>query len=228
MAGFFFPPHPSVHFKIPPDQLPNLEKQSGWLAQRKYNGWHSVIHVNRDKNICNLWNRRGKPFEKYQLTPEMRECFFRQFSGDVVLDGELLHGQAISQITGQQALRHTIVLFDILYLNKNLLTEDFGERIFLLSSICGDPKSLEIKKRGLVVQEVGESRLWLAQLFQDEFLYRFYEMYDFDSSGLDKYPDIEGLVCKRVKNSRLGLGNIQYDVNWMMRVRKTKEKTYQF
>jgi hypothetical protein len=231
-VGFRFPPHPDSRMKVRPDSVGRLEQEGGWLAQRKYNGWHSVIHVHKERNICNIWHRSSKPFTKYQMTPEMRECFFRGIQVDpsieVVLNGELVHGQAVSDITGAQALRHTIALFDLLYLGKPLLTEGFEERYNLLTGICGSPTTLEPKKRGLVVAEVGESKLWLAECFKDDFLYRFYEMYEHDDQGRDKFPEIEGLVCKKAKGSALKLGNVAYDVNWMMRVRKTKEKVYLF
>jgi len=147
---------------------------------------------------------------------------------EVVLDGELMHTKAKSKITNTQALDNTIVLYDLLYLGRSLLTEGFEERYNLLSKICDNPKEMEPKKRGLVVQKVDESQLWLAETFHNDFLYRFYEMYEFDKYQRDKFPEIEGLVCKRAKQSRLRLGNFQYDVNWMMRVRKTKEKVYLF
>jgi hypothetical protein len=103
--------------------------------------------------------------------------------------------------------------------------------------LCGNPTQYEPKKRGLMVSEYGDeagkhpeylSQIWLAETFRDEFLYRFYEMYEFDKHGRDKFPDIEGLVCKRAKHSMLKSGNQEYDVGWMMRVRKTKENVYLF
>ena len=232
MAGFIFPPHPSTNMKIRPDSAGMLEEEGGWLSQRKYNGWHSVVHLHKAEGVCNIWHRSGEPFTKYQMTPEMRDCFLQGVQVDpeveVVLNGELIHGQAVSDVTGQQALRHTVVLFDLLYLGRPLLTEGFEERYNLLASICGSPVKLEPKKRGLAVAEVGESKLWLAEVFRNEFLYRFYEFFEFDEQGRDKFPEIEGLVCKRATGSALKLGNVPYDVNWMVRVRKTKEKIYLF
>ena len=42
------------------------------------------------------------------------------------------------------------------------------------------------------------------------------------------YEDIEGLVLKRKTNSKLRMGNFHYEVDWIMRVRKPKEKVYGF
>jgi len=232
MSGFLYPSHPDSRFKLNvfafPDSLDRLEKEGGWLAQRKFNGWHSVIHL--QDGVSQIWNRHGVPFTKYELTDDMRQALANlpiDPKLEVILNGEFVHGQAKSKITGEQAQKHTFALFDLLYCGKPLLTQGFEERYNLLASLCGNPKTLEPKKRGLLVNKVGESQIWLAEIFRDEFMYRFYEMYEFDKVGNDKYPDIEGLMCKRV-NGRLKAGNVQYDVNWMMRVRKTKEKVYLF
>lgn len=224
---FLFPPHPAKVMSIQPDSVVRLEKEGGWVAQRKYNGWHGVLHLHHGK--LTLWHRSGKPFTKYRLTRSMEQCF-QSINPDteVVLDGELIHGQAVSEITGHQALTDTIVLFDILYCGKPLLTEGFVERYNLLARICGNPQKLEEKKRGLVVATYDESQLWLAEVFKDEFLYHYYEFLQFDQHKRDRFPEIEGLVCKRDTASQLQLGNKAYDVGWMMRVRKTKQKVYLF
>lgn len=228
MAGFIYPPHPQTKLKIRPESLDRLEQEGGWIAQRKYNGSHCVVHIKKGK--VQIWNRIGEPFRTYQLMPSMIGCFLQGIddSLELVLDGELLHTKAKSKITNKQAQTNTIVLYDILFCNRILLQMPFEERYNLLSGICGKPKIYEPKKRGLAVSKVEESELWLAENFLEEFAYRFYEMYEFDREGNDKFPEIEGLVCKRGKGSFLNIGNTKYDVSWMMRVRKTKEKIYLF
>lgn len=236
---FLFPPHPHSKMRIRPDSVAKLEEDGGWLAQRKYNGWHAVISIFNGES--QIWNRHGEAFTKYKLTPEMRKALAAipgiDPKTEVVLDGEFIHGQAVSDITGVQSQRNTLALFDILYYGRPLLMMDFQERYELLTKLCGNPNEYEPKKRGLMVSEWGDeagkhpeylSQVWLAETFRDEFLYRFYEMYEFDKHGRDKFPDIEGLVCKRAKHSMLKAGNQEYDVTWMMRVRKTKENVYLF
>jgi|SRR5581483_4634907 len=231
MIGFIFPPHPASNMKIRPEaeSLNILEKEGGWTAQRKYNGSHTVVAINGD--VVSLWNRQGEPFGRYRISPDLYGCFLNLNTGgkEVVLDGELIHEKAKSKITNTQASTHTIVLFDLLYYGKYLLMETFEERYKLLTQICKSPTKLEDEKRGLLVEEKKEGKLWLAECFDNDFSYRFYEMYEFDKNNNDKYPEIEGLMCKRLgRMSRLRMGNVPYDVTWMMRVRKTKEKTYLF
>jgi len=163
----------------------------------------------------------------------MKKCFLAldiDPKQEYIFDGELLHTKAVLQATGQQAAKNTIVLFDLLWAGNYLLNWSFEERYNLLAKLCYNPTELEPKKRGLVVVTSGESQLWLAEVFKDDFEYHYYEMYEFDTAGNDKYPEIEGLVLKmKGSASRLiKLGQKKYDVDWMMRCRKTKEKQYLF
>ena len=226
---YLFPPHPSISMKIPHSEVDKYEKMGGWVAQRKYNGSHFIGHLKN--NLLTCWNRRGDPFTTYKLTSEMASAFCSLNVDpkiDYVFDGELLHTKAKSKIMNKQAVTNTVVLFDILYCGKTLLMETFLQRYEILKSLCGNPLKLESKSRALEVTKVNDSQIWLAEIFPNEFEYHFYEFYDFDKNGNDKYPEIEGLVLKRIKNSTLNLGKTAYDVNWMMRVRKPKLKTYQF
>ncbi len=229
MAGFIFPPHPHKSMRIHPDSIDRLEKEGGWLAQRKYNGSALVAHLHHGE--VKLWNRHSEPFTTYKLTPSMVAAF-NQLNIDpereVVLNGELLHTKAKSKITNAQAATNTIVLYDILFLDTILLYKGFAERFAILNQICNAPKVQEKKKRALEVCKADESQIWLSEVFHDEFSYRFYEFYEFDAAKNDKYPEIEGLVCKRAEGSVLKMGNVKYDVDWMIRVRKTKEKVYLF
>lgn len=228
---FIFPPHPGDKMRMKASSLPRLEKEGDWLAQRKYNGSHMIAHV--CEGMVTLWNRHSQPFTTYKLTPDMVRCFLSMDidpKQEYVFDGEVLHTKAVLQATGQQAAKNTIVLFDLLWAGRYLLNWSFDERYNLLAKLCHSPTDLEPKKRGLVVATSGESQLWLAEVFKDEFAYRYYEMYEFDNNGNDKYPEIEGLVLKMTgPASRLiKVGNKMYDVDWMMRCRKTKEKMYLF
>lgn len=227
---FLFPPHPSKAMKIPHTDVGKYEVMGGWVAQRKFNGSHFVGHLY--DNVLTCWNRQGQPFTTYKLTNEMNQCFAMLPGVDpkveYVFDGELLHTKAKSKITNQQAATNTIVLFDLLYCGRHLLRESFIERFEILKKICGYPTNPEPKYRAIEVSSVGHSDIWLAELFFNEFEYHFYEMYDHDEDDLDIFPEIEGLVLKRLGNSPLDSGKKAYDVNWMMRVRKPKPKTYSF
>jgi hypothetical protein len=227
-VGFLYPPHPDSNMRIRPESVELLEKEGGWIAQRKYNGSHAVIHINN--NEVSIWNRHSEPFTTYQVTPAMIACFLAfDIRGEVVLDGELLHTKAKLKTANEQAQTNTIVLFDVLYINGPLLMQSFAERYEALRKICGNPTALEPKKRDLFVKECDGSQLWLAENFESDFSYRFWEFYEHDKQENDLFPEIEGLVCKKTgPASRLQLGVRPYDVSWMMRVRKKKDKIYLF
>jgi hypothetical protein len=235
-VGFLYPPHPDSRMKIRPESVGRLEEQGGWIAQRKYNGTAVVMHIMRlptgEYTDLLIWNRHAEFLTLYKTQPEMIRCVVNGLDipagCEVLLNGELLHTKAKSKVTGSQAQTDTIVFYDLLYYNRLLLTETFPERYSILNRLCRSPDKLEPKKRDLLVHEYGGSELWLCQNFPDQFIDRFYDFYEF-KEGLDLYPEIEGLVCKKTgPASRLRLGNVPYDVDWMMRVRKTKEKIYLF
>ncbi len=228
---FMFPPHPGKNMKMMASDLDAYEKQGGWLAQRKFNGSHMVGHFH--KGQLTIWNRQYQPFTYYKLTDEMVGCFLSlgiNPDDEVIFDGEVLHTKAKYTHTQIQAVTDTIVVYDLLYFNEPLVHDDFGTRYGKLADLCRNPTELEPKGRGLKVANVGKSTLWLAELFRDEFSFHFYEMYAFTATEPkhDLYPEIEGLVLKREKDSYIDHGARPYDVNWMMRCRKEKKKTYQF
>jgi hypothetical protein len=151
----------------------------------------------------------------------------RDYDTEYVLDGELLHTKAKYKATGKQAAQNVIVLFDILYAGKYLTIPTNMERLAMLQEVA-PPVEMEPKKRALLVAKEGESQVWLAETFHDDFSYRYWEMYDFDQYGNDKYPEIEGLMLKQKDAKNTSIGTRPNDVSWMLRCRKTKEKMYQF
>ncbi len=235
---YIYPPHPDSRMKIMPTSVGRLEEdpvyKGKYLSQRKFNGSQAVIWVHNGE--VDMMNRHGEGFTTYRLTEAMKQCFLSLAIPDnveCVLNGELLHTKAVVRSKGEQAAKDTIVLYDLLFYRKHLLTPGYLDRYDMLRQICRSPESLEPKKRALEVVTHEGSNLWLAQNFMHDFSDRFYDFYefendDYDNPDADKYPEIEGLVCKRIGASKLKLGNAKYDVDWMIRVRKTKEKIYLF
>lgn len=226
---FLYPPHPAKNLKITPEMLNNHERQKAWVAQRKFNGTHVVIWLYQDQ--VKMWNRRGVPLSQYQITPQMEKmlltCFSRDHNTEYVLDGELLHTKAKLATTNKQAVDNTIVLFDILYAGRLLTDLTTLGRLDLLSEFA-PTQGHEAKKRALFVSSYDESQIWLAETFHDDFSYRFWEFYEFDTNNNDKYPELEGLVLKNKTAKNTSTGSRPNDVLWMLRCRKTKEKMYQF
>jgi hypothetical protein len=235
---FILPPHPSPSMRIEREHLPKYEQMGQWVAQRKFNGVHSVIWIFQDKVA--MWDRRGITQTFYKLTPSMTRCLLslnRDPHKELIVVGEVLHSKAKSKITNAQCATHTIVLFDVIYYGDHLTRMTQLERLALLSEMCGNPTVMEpggfagSTSRALVVRDDEESHLWLAQVFNDDFLYHFDECIEEDKHKNDKYPEIEGLVL-RIKDSRLTVGG-SGDVNWLLRCRKPKISTdgtsvYQF
>ncbi len=226
---FLFPAHPAPNIKITPEMLPQHEAHGAWVAQRKFNGTHVVVWVHQ--NNVGIWNRKGEPLSTYQLTEEMRRCLLygldRDYDTEYVLDGELLHTKAKLKTTQRQAVENTIVFYDVLYAGRNLTTLTTLERLDLLYKIA-PPDELETKGRAFKVETCGESHIWVAETFYDEFSYHFWEMYEYNDRGEDLYPEIEGLVLKQKNSKNTSIGTRPNDVTWMVRCRKTKENMYQF
>lgn len=223
---FLYPQHPKSGILISPHQLDDYEKDDIWIAQLKYQGSNAIIWVYNDDLM--MWNRQGEPFTTYTITQDMRDCFKKlnlKNNTEYVLVGELLHTKAKSKITGKQAVDNTVVLFDVLYAGKYLINETIEERLKLLDSICKTPSSYDKDKQALVVCKSGNSQIWMAETFQNEFSYRFWSFVD-DENGMDRYPLIEGLVLKMKGSKNIGFGTKPTDVNWMVRCRKKKEKVY--
>jgi len=236
--SYIWPPHPADAVKIPPEKLEEFEQKGTHVAQRKFGGDAAAICWCDGR--LSIYSRHGGPFKRYQTPPDgLVECF-RKLDTDRSehwFHGELLHFRAKSEITGEQRAKNTVVLFDLLMAGQYLLNVNQMDRLDRLAATCRGPTALEPGKRArMVAADDGAAggkakvpcQLWLAQNFTDEFAYRFDEFYDYDEQGRDKYPEIEGL-CLRQKSGLLdNLGYSEYDVNWIMRCRKTKEGKYNF
>lgn len=228
---FILPPHPSPRVCIQRKDLPHYESTKQYIAQRKFNGTHSVISIVNDK--IGMWERRGNEMTLYKMPDSMKSCLLGlPIAKDRMLTvvGELMHTKAKSKVTDQQELTNTIILFDILVYGDPLKMNQM-DRLKLLDDICGNPKVLEPAKflgaarRALVVRETNESKLWLAENWLDEFQYHYDECChdQLDKQGRDRYTEIEGLMLRRKDNvlnfTSKGIG----DVNWLIRCRKEKK-----
>jgi len=234
---FILPPHPNPHMRIRREDLPLYESMGKYVAQRKFNGTHTVLWIYQDQVV--IWDRRGITMTFYRLTEGMNKCLLRlnrDPSKELVMAGEVLHTKAKSKITDKQEATNTICLFDVLMYGDYLTKLTQVDRLELLKEICRDPINLEPAKfpgatqRALMVNQQDEATLWLAETFTEEFQYHYDECCtdQTDKQGRDRYHEIEGLVLRQ-KDSKIRIGQHGVgDVDWLVRCRKPKDKMYRF
>lgn len=224
---YIWPPHPSDAARIPPSMLKLYDATGEYIAQRKYGGDAASICW-CDGQVW-VYSRHGKPFANYSPPPALAACFATLAApGEWWFHGELMHSRSKSPITGQQRLRDTVVLYDVMMANgRYLLQPTQEERLGILADACGRPQAKEEGLRALVVAEQKGGSLWLAESFGDDFEYRFDEFFVF-RDGLDVYPEVEGLVLRQKASRLTSLGNKEYDVPWIVRCRKPKPGKYDF
>lgn len=195
MSRFIFPPRPKS--KIHPRQLPRFEKRGGWLAQRKFNGSRCLVLVENEK--VQLFNRAGKeiPFRHYRnIRKEI--CALNLPEGQHCLDGELLDPR----------VKNTLVLFDVLQIQKYLIGVRQDKRLQLLTEICDHPTKICAQKCALEVS----THLWLAESWDRDFSQHFRELID--------SPLIEGLMLRNSESKMDRAGSAPYEVDWQLRCRK--------
>lgn len=219
----FYPPYPKSSLKIPPQKLSQFDNGE-WIAQRKFNGTNVVITV-FDGKVSYL-NRHGESLAYFNPTPELN-LFFNSFDRNIIFNCEYLNSKAKSSITNEQKVVKTFLLHDILFLDKTI-SLTYLDRYFILDSLLGNPKEQEKDKRALFVKKIDEYTIWLSECFIDDFEYRYYEFLDYDEDKKDLFPEIEGLILKRKNGSFLKNLKHKHTVDWMLRVRKPKPKTYSF
>lgn len=208
--NYIYPPRPKG--KLDYKHLGKYESTKMWIAQRKFNGTRVVIHIKEGE--VNLFNRHGEAPRQFKLTMSMRNEILdlKLTESEYWLDGELLNNK-----TSSQQYKEKIILFDLLYAGHYL----FGkykqlDRLQMLSEICKNPISHE-PTNGIAL-EISQN-LWLAESWDKDFRLRFEEFLHLD--------EIEGLVLRKKDSVIKHFGNKEYDVDWLLRVRKP-HKNYNF
>lgn len=200
-----YPPHPAC--KISSANLGKYENSGQWLAQRKFNGTHVLIHISKDKRVSIL-TRHGTAPKLFSLT----KSHIAQILSLNLEDGKeyWLDGELLDHKTKSKRYKGKIVLFDVLqaghYLIKRL---DQSQRIKLLAEICRNPKDLE-PNEGIALRVTDD--IWMAETWINDFKTHFEEFLRLD--------EIEGLVLRKSKSFIDNFGQKEYDVSWIVRVRK--------
>lgn len=197
--AYIYPPYPDQANKIAPDQLASLDRTKQWVCQRKFGGSRAVIKLQKDPDVCEVFDRHGGRFVTLTLTGGLQECLLGlnlKPGVEYWLDGEWLDKKAKVARTGKQAVQETIVLFDILYAGRYLTAETQVQRLALLDDLA-PAAALEPGRRAWAVAGAGTAQLWRAEVFETDFEYRFYEFYELDGRGEDLHPEIEGVILRR-------------------------------
>jgi ATP-dependent DNA ligase len=208
-----YPPHPSS--KIPNTSLDSYESSGEWIAQRKFNGTHVLVHVFGEK--VSILNRHGTSPKMFSLS----ESHVEQFISLNIDTGKeyWFNGELLDHKTCSPEYKGKIVLFDILQAGRYFMRGPTqSERLDILADICGRPVGLE-PGRGIALS-VSED-IWLAENWAAGFKDRFSDFLDMD--------EIEGLVLRKSSSVLESFGQKKYDVHWILRCRKPhKSGSYNF
>lgn len=200
-----YPPHPAS--KISSHRLGEFEKSGQWVAQRKFNGTHVVIHVSKDRHVTIL-TRHGTSPKLFSLTQSHVNQILSlglEEGKEYWFDGELLDHK-----TKGKAYKGKIVLFDVLQAGKYFVSgPNQIERLALLSSICHDP--IDLEPFGGIALKVSED-IWLAESWKTEFKKHFSEFLHL--------AEIEGLILRKSDSVIDNMGRKKHDVAWIVRCRK--------
>ena len=209
MPKYVYPPRPRSQFY--PNELPKWEKKGTYVAQRKFNGTRSPIHITADRKVF-VWGRHGEPHKQFNANRDMIAQVLAldlQPGLEYWLDGELLNkcGEKKIAKTGE---KEKIVLYDVLCAGKVLFGgPDQMTRLKMLAQICRCPTKLEPANQiALVVSD----NIWMAETWDSDFVQHFEEKKHLD--------EIEGLFLRKKKSVIYNLGTKEYECDWCIRCRK--------
>jgi ATP-dependent DNA ligase len=197
-----YPPRPRG--KMHPKDLGYYEKTGKWLAQRKFRGSRCMLHVSKNRQVT-IANRHGSFFANFRLDKEMESEIIAGLSLDPNMeywfDGELMNKDV--QATNE------IILFDVLQIGRYLINSPTQtERLNLLFDICNKPQKKCISGIALEVTK----KLWLAEVFTNDFENRFKEAIE--------CRQLEGLVLRKKLSSLDNFGSKEYETDNLIRCRK--------
>jgi ATP-dependent DNA ligase len=191
----FYPQKPLL-ISLDQPLFKELELRENVVAEPKYNGTRLILKrvlsladfvkggYQSGSSVYEFWNRDGELL-KYNPSKELLDQLDQiKWQGDCVLDGELLHFKTTK-------IKHTVVLFDALVWNKELIIEKpFSERRLLLQSVKERECFKELTKN-----------VFLAPQWKGGIAGEFLSVYN----ALIQCDEIEGIVIKSLsKPHKLG------------------------
>jgi ATP-dependent DNA ligase len=211
MHQVLFPPRPAG--RMLSTAIPTYEKSRKWIAQRKFNGTRTLVHIHGD-HIC-FQSRYGDGHKQFKETPALvREFRSLDIKSDLEywFDGEILDAK-----TTNPNYKRKVVLFDILQEGEYFFdSPNLLERYEILRRICRFPIE---KEPGYGIALKVTDNIWLAENFSDNLKHHFEEFIDKD--------EIEGLVLKKKDSVIDNIGTKYYETHWQIRCRKP-QKNYKF
>jgi hypothetical protein len=205
---------PRPHYRIRHIELPGYEAKGIYVAQRKFDGTRTLVHITPNLQV-EVWRPGRTPHLQWSMSQAIIDQVLSlniQAGLEYWLDGELLNGK-----TSDANYKNRIVFFDVLQAGRYLFGRpNLMGRQDILHDICRNPTQRE-SGHGIALRVT--ENLWLAETFTSNFSERWEEFIHLD--------EIEGLVLKK-KNSVLdNFGSRKYEADWQLRCRR-KEKGYDF
>lgn len=201
---YVYPPRPKG--KMHPRDLEREERRRVWLAQYKFKGSRTLVHLEANGQV-QFYNRHGEIHKRFKPSQELVQEFRSlnlQPNVDYVLDGELL-----DHFT--KHIKGTIVLFDVLWAGRYLLGCEQQKRLQILREICGSPSILEPEGRAFEVSP----HIWMAETFDRDFANRF--------SWAAARPELEGLVLRKRDAKLDNMGHAEYETAHQLRCRRPEK-----
>ena len=201
MVDIICPPRPKG--KMLYTDLPYYESTGKWLAQRKFRGSNSVIHISSNREVS-LGSRHGDKFKKFVMSSKHKEEFLSGLkltpNWEYWFNGELMNKDVDST--------NEIILYDLLQADRYLFGVKQVDRLQMLSDICRNPQTLCSSKIALEVTP----KIWLAEVFLSDFVARFKESLPIQQ--------LEGLVLRKRLATLDNFGQKEYTTTDMIRCRK--------
>lgn len=181
----------------------DVPEGDGWIYEPKWDGFRTLIH--RRGGALDIVSRDGRAMNRY--FPELVALLSDEPSHDCVLDGEIvvatpeglefeslqmrIHPAESRVRTLSQEIPASVLLFDVLELEGNLMERPLSERLEVLGDHFGAPRSIDEVLKNVATgspllattprtSDPAEARVWLTA---------------YEDKGLD------GIVAKRLDDT---------------------------
>lgn len=188
------PPDPNNPLDPKPDYLNELEQSGKWLAEQKWNGDNSLIHLDSWPPV--FWNRH-KSRLKYSPSQEVLEELkaWKEWAGDAILNAETVDKKT-------KTIKNLIIIHCVMAFRGN----------YLFGKTWGDSRKIldEAIEAGLSGPQVQVSKVWQSG---------FWNLFQEADGAI-----IEGIVLKDPTGNLKFSTTPLNDVSWMRKVRKPSKR----